>query len=190
MDKPIDYTNVVATDLFKGLTAAKGDLKIVPSVFDKFIKLTRNVPHAVDILEHPLVTEDRRKAFILEMVKHFGGDKPIADVIYRINADGKFADVPEILKDFSKMSSDILKETIATVTSAEPLTKDALKTIEKGLQAQLKKGYKLTLIEKVEPKLLAGFIVDMDDMNQDLSLSSYIANIDQMIGDAIETAKI
>lgn len=190
MDKPIHYTNVVAAELFNNLTASKGDLKVVPTVFDKFIKLTRSVPHAIDILEHPLVTEERRKAFILNMVKHFGGDKAIADTIYRINRDGQFPEVPDILKEFSKKASDVLKETTAVITSAEPLTKEALKTIEKGLTSQVKKGYKLTIVEKVDPKLLAGFVVDMDDMNQDLSLSSYVANIDKMISEAIEVAKI
>ena len=190
MEKPVDYNNVIATQLFHDLQASKGDLKVVPSVFEKFTKAMRSIPRAEDILEHPFVADKRRHEFIEALVKHFGGDKAMADALFRINADFKYAEIPDILKQFGKLSSDVLKETIATVTTAEPLSKEAMKTIEKGLMAHVKKGYKLTLVEKVEPTLLAGFIIDMDDMNQDLSLSSYIANVDKMIAKAIETAKI
>ena len=89
--------------------------------------------------------------------------------------------IKQILSDFEKLVTFELKEIHASVTSAEPLPAAQLKRLEAALKKRIAADEKLLLQVNVQPNILGGLIVLVDQQMLDLSVSGQIRKIDAAI---------
>ncbi len=89
--------------------------------------------------------------------------------------------IKQIVSDFDKLVTYELKEVHASVTSAEPLQPAQLQRLESALKKKISPDEKLLLQTKVEPSILGGVIVLLDQQMLDLSVSGQIRKIDAAI---------
>ena len=89
--------------------------------------------------------------------------------------------IKQIVTDFDKLVTFELKEVHASVTSAEPLQPAQLKRLEAALKNKIAADEKLLLTTNVEPTVLGGLIVMLDQQMLDLSVSNQIRKIDAAI---------
>jgi len=120
---------------------------------------------------------------VKDFAAHIGADKATTELLQKLNVDRKFLELDEIINRYSKLVRSHNKEVVATVTSAEPLTKEQLERIKKNLQPHVAKGYTLTLVEKVNPKIIGGLVIDMENMHQDLSISTAIGQLENRLNE-------
>lgn len=66
------------------------------------------------------------------------------------------------------------KEALCEVITAKPLDDGTRKALMDALQKFVKEGKKITLTEKVDPSIIGGMIVGIEDKHMDMSIAKKI----------------
>lgn len=106
-------------------------------------------------------------------------EKIVAGFIQFLRASDKLELLPQILKLLEAKVSVIKGENTAVVTSAKLLNKEELNEIEKHLIHMF--GRKLAIINRVDPAIISGFVIQVSDKVVDLSLNNYLENLEAKI---------
>lgn len=96
-------------------------------------------------------------------------------VIDYLKGRGELGSLPELIKTLKQKSLSLGLENMAVVTSPTQLGPAELKAITGFIQE--KYGRDLTLVEKLDPGLIAGFTIQVGDEVIDTSLSAKLENI-------------
>ena len=67
------------------------------------------------------------------------------------------------------------------MTTADPLSGEEAEEIRKGLGDILPKGKTLTLVQKVDPAIIGGVVIDVGDKHIDLSIASRIKQVENLV---------
>jgi len=140
-------------------------------------------------------SSELRAIFINPLVEAAEREKELEKVFQQTNVKTKEAQsflkaaaatknlgrIKQIVNDFDKLVTYELKEVHATVTSAEPLQPTQVKRLETALKGRIESDHKLILNTVVEPSILGGLVIHLDQQMLDLSVSSQIRQIDQQI---------
>eukprot|EP00349_Pseudokeronopsis_sp_Brazil_P002049 CAMPEP_0202962572 /NCGR_PEP_ID=MMETSP1396-20130829/6683_1 /ASSEMBLY_ACC=CAM_ASM_000872 /TAXON_ID= /ORGANISM="Pseudokeronopsis sp., Strain Brazil" /LENGTH=171 /DNA_ID=CAMNT_0049683263 /DNA_START=155 /DNA_END=670 /DNA_ORIENTATION=- len=101
-----------------------------------------------------------------------------------LSANGRLADSLEIVKGYSELMAASRGVISVTIISAEELKKKQLETIQLAVAKYLPAGKKVEIDTKVNPGILAGLQVLIDDKFLDLSAISRINELSQSIDSA------
>eukprot|EP00461_Guttulinopsis_vulgaris_P002060 UN02061 len=154
--------------------------------FETYKQATLVIPQFDDVIKHPLTTADRKKEVITNVFQHFKADAPTVNFFVSLAQDGKLGLAKDILTKYRKAAADANKDSLATIISATPLTKEQLDTISKALQGVIPKENKLRIFPQVDKSIMGGLIIQMDEFYQDLSMSSGYRVVEQKIHDATQ----
>jgi ATP synthase F1 delta subunit len=179
------YVNATVDKLFEAQKKAGGDLYIPATVGEQFEKALLFVPNFTSVLTHPAVSPERRNKFIKEFATHFKASPCTVDMLIDVAEKNNWVALPEIVSTYKKRATAEKKEAIATVTSANPLTKEEIAAIEKNLVKHVPKGFKLVIETSVQPSLIGGLTISLGNMRQDLSISTAMARLDQDLDKAM-----
>ncbi|KAI0305503.1 ATPase F1 complex OSCP/delta subunit [Multifurca ochricompacta] len=104
-----------------------------------------------------------------------------------LSENGRLGETAGVIEGFNELVAKHKGELNVTVTSAAPLTKDVLSRLETTLKqsqtAQQAKSLKLT--NKVNPSVLGGLIVDFGEKTIDLSVSSRINKLNNLLQQSV-----
>jgi F-type H+-transporting ATPase subunit delta len=106
-------------------------------------------------------------------------EKIVDGIIKFLQASGKLDLLPQIISLLEKEGRRLKGENTAVITSAKPLSKEELSEIEKQLIHLF--GKKLALVNKIDPEVISGFIIQVSDKVVDLSLNSYLNSFEEKI---------
>jgi F-type H+-transporting ATPase subunit delta len=87
--------------------------------------------------------------------------------------------IESILREFIKEASLLENIVEGTVYSTSPLTKEEIKSLEVALEK--KDGYKTKLINKIDPSLIGGIKIVINDKIIDRSMKSALDDIKKKI---------
>lgn len=87
----------------------------------------------------------------------------------------------DIATDYERLVAFERNEARATVTSAEPLSDEQKRRITDALKKRIGSSQQLHVSEKVDPKILGGLVVTVDDKAVDLSTATQIRKIDSAL---------
>ncbi|KAI0048297.1 OSCP-domain-containing protein [Auriscalpium vulgare] len=113
--------------------------------------------------------------------------EPVSDItknLFALLADnGRLGELEGVIEGFNELVAKYKGELTVTVTSASPLPKDVLSRLETTLkQSQTGQQAKsLKLANKVNPSVLGGLVVDFGDKTIDLSVSSRISKLNNLL---------
>ncbi|KAF8324476.1 OSCP, subunit 5 of the stator stalk of mitochondrial F1F0 ATP synthase [Cantharellus anzutake] len=97
--------------------------------------------------------------------------------------NGRLVEVQDVIAGFDGLVGKYKGELEVVVTSAAPLPRDVLTRLETALKssvtAQQAKSVKIT--NKVKPSLIGGLVVDFGDKSVDLSVSSRVNKINNLL---------
>jgi ATP synthase F1 delta subunit len=178
------YTQQATEKLLASAQAAKTDVYAPAQFFQTYKSASLVIPQFQEVITHPLTTPERKKEVVADVFAHLGADKPTIEFFGQLAADNRLGLAKDALTKYRKMAADASKDSLATVTSAQPLTPAQIQTITKGLEQHAPKGFKLRVFTQVDPKIVSGFIVQMDTFYQDLSFSSAYQAVEQQVQDA------
>ncbi|KAI0066211.1 ATPase F1 complex OSCP/delta subunit [Artomyces pyxidatus] len=117
--------------------------------------------------------------------------EPVSDITKNLfvllSENGRLGETEGVIEGFNELVSKYKGELTVTVTSAVPLTKDVLTRLETTLKqsqtAQQAKSLKLT--NKVNPSVLGGLVVDFGEKTIDLSVSSRINKLNNLLQQSV-----
>ncbi|KEI36880.1 uncharacterized protein L969DRAFT_66858 [Mixia osmundae IAM 14324] len=167
----------VETDLTAVTKALKDDAKLSAVVFN------------------PTLSVQEKKTGLTELFKKAGGrgrlthatgktpndiTKNLFDVL---NENGRLHDAAKVVEDFQEIMSAHRGEVVITVTTATPLESSLQSRLEKALkQSEVgSKAKQLKVVNKVNPNVQGGLVVDFGDKSIDLSVASRVNKLNALI---------
>jgi F-type H+-transporting ATPase subunit O len=90
----------------------------------------------------------------------------------------------QVIEDFSTLMSAYHNELTVTVTTAEPLASSSkeMTRLEKAIKgAKIAEGKQVKIVNKVNPSILGGMMIDFGDKTIDLTASSKVTRFSAAI---------
>lgn len=129
------------------------------------------------LVQSPIVNSDKKIAIFGEL---FGQFQEISrKFIDLITKKGREALLSEIASSFEDQVNKYKGITPITITSAVPLSETAKSKIVSKVKGSVSGTLEIT--EKIDPALIGGFIVRMDDKQIDASIASQLDNLKQRL---------
>jgi F-type H+-transporting ATPase subunit O len=94
-----------------------------------------------------------------------------------MSANGRIADVEKVVEGYAELMEASRGETKVTITTAEPLSKKAMATVETAVKGMVGKGTKISISTKNDPAILGGLQVLIGDRFLDLSVLSRVQTL-------------
>lgn len=129
------------------------------------------------LVQSPIVNSDKKIAIFRELFGQF--QKISTQFIELITRKGRESVLSEIAASFETQVNNYKGISPITITSAVPLSETAKNNILSKVQETV--SGTLEVIEKIDPTLIGGFIVRMDDKQIDASVSSQLESLKQQL---------
>lgn len=178
------YIDFKSKELLESVKAAKTDSYAPAQFFEVYKQATLTVPQFESVIKHPSTTPARKAEIMQSVLGHFKADAPTINFFTQLAQDGKLILAKDILTKYRKAAADANQDALATVISAAPLSKEQMDTISKALQGVTPKDHKLRVFSQIDPAIMGGLIIQMDEFYQDLSMISGYRVVEQKVVDA------
>jgi len=133
-------------------------------------------------LMDPNIRGEQLTPLLSEIYPSLSITNPLAQHLIQYLVSKRAADkLGAILNDYRTLAQFDKGEVNGTVTSAVPLTPEQLNKLKDVLQSQVQQGQKLILDQQIDPSLLGGLRVSVEDRAIDLSLASRMQAINQQL---------
>jgi len=145
------------------------------------------VPALESYITNPTLSIKDRASGLEALFKAASKKEAVSDVTRNLFAtlseNGRLGETQGVIQGFNELVAKYRGELEVTVTSANPLPKDVLSRLESTLkQSQIaQKSKTLKVTNKVNPAVLGGIVVDFGDKTIDLSVSSRVTKLNQLL---------
>ncbi|KAH7927124.1 OSCP, subunit 5 of the stator stalk of mitochondrial F1F0 ATP synthase [Leucogyrophana mollusca] len=155
----------------------------------------KEVPELKAFVSNPTLSAKDRNSGLAAMFARAEGagakKEPVSDITKNLFAvlsdNGRLGETQGVIEGFNELVAKYKGELEVVVTSAAPLPKDVssrLETVLKQSQAaQQAKTLKIT--NKVNPAVLGGIVVDFGDKSIDLSVSSRVNKLNNLLTQSV-----
>lgn len=93
--------------------------------------------------------------------------------------------LPKVLEAYAEIATLASGKVTATITTAEPWPAEDLAEIRQRLNAVAGKGKgDVELVENVDPAIIGGLVIDLDDKHIDLSIATRVRKLQKLILEA------
>jgi F-type H+-transporting ATPase subunit delta len=127
------------------------------------------------LAQSPLVPEAERLAAVDEVAQRLGVSRVTRNVLGVLTEGRRLSALPAIFRNLAKLADERAGVVRATVASAEPLSDEHCRRLQRELE-QLT-GKKVLLERRQEPDLLAGIVVRIGDRVIDSSARARLHNL-------------
>jgi len=161
------------------LAEEKGMLEDVHSDMGLFMEVWEENRDFQALLDSPIVKTDKKQKIIDAIFgKHFQSDlmKLLVEMVVR---KGREMYLPQVAGSFLKIYDEVKGIGRGVITSAIPLSDEQVKDIQSNLEKATGKTYELT--EEVNPELIGGFTLKVDDNLFDGSVASSLRRARQRL---------
>ncbi|WOO77404.1 ATP synthase subunit 5, mitochondrial [Vanrija pseudolonga] len=151
-------------------------------VFDKKIKEDKKVQALID---NPTLSAAER-AEALKGVVPSGSSPYLLNLLSVLSENGRLSSAGKVFADFHTLIAAYRGEVEITITSAEPLDSKSLTRLEKAIKnTSVAEGKTLKFVNKVNPSILGGLVVDFGDKTIDLSAVSKVNRFNAALAQGI-----
>ncbi|KAI0314918.1 ATPase F1 complex OSCP/delta subunit [Amylostereum chailletii] len=158
-------------------------------------KSINEVPELKFFVTNPTLSLNDRAAGLPSLYAKAEGSgakkEPVSDVTENLftllSENGRLTETEGVIDGFNDLVAKYKGELTVTVTSAAPLPKDVLTRLEATLkQSQAAQQAKtLKVANKVNPSVLGGLVVDFGEKTIDLSVSSRINKLNNLLSQSV-----
>jgi len=141
------------------------------------------VPEIGHTLANPAIALDTRHATVESTFAHVAS-RPVLNLIQLMLRRGRIEDLSHVAAEFRRLDNARQGITLATASSAAPLTADELAALTQRLEAFT--GGRIELDVKVDPTLLGGLVVQVGDRLIDGSVRGRLERLrNQLVSGAL-----
>ena len=129
-------------------------------------------------LADPTLSAAQKKGIVTAFAAQAKLSSPVQNLFALLAENGRLADAQAVADDFEKLvlaGKGAVEVTVTSMGKLEPNDVAALKTFLK--QKKIFEGDSFTLVEKVDPSILGGVVVQAGDKLVDLSVSKRMQKI-------------
>ncbi|CEP63752.1 F1F0 ATP synthase subunit 5 LALA0_S09e01706g [Lachancea lanzarotensis] len=145
-------------------------------------------PKLSSILHNPALSAQDRAVVVETLSKSQSDlDASVANLLKVLGENNRLGLFNDVNAQFSKLTDAYNGLVQATVTTAQPLDSKLFKRVEKALSGSslVGQGKTLKLENVVDPEIQGGLVVELADRTVDLSISSKIQKLNQLLKEAI-----
>lgn len=152
----------------------KGATEKVVADVKTLLKGLADVPELLEVFHNPVVKPSKKKLFMTTLLANKVCPETISfiDMIISNNREMYIQDILRNVLDIYHKSTGV---TTVTITSAVPLTEAQQKTVIDYVNT--KKNTKVELQTKIDPTLMGGFVLRIDDLQYDASIKTRLKQI-------------
>ncbi|KAF9973674.1 ATP synthase F0 subcomplex subunit OSCP atp5 [Actinomortierella ambigua] len=160
----------------QALETVESDLKQVKAVVEKDAKLRV-------FLENPTINRNEKKDGVKKMLSAGKYSDLTKNFFDTLAENGRLYDTVKIINSYDSLMSAHRGEVQVTITSAKELDAKDITKIKGFLSKSSYVGPKQTLVvaNKVNPAILGGLVVEFGDKTIDLSVSSKVNKLNQLL---------
>jgi F-type H+-transporting ATPase subunit delta len=158
------------------LSIEKNELDVI---YNDMVLISETIEHSKDLdvlLKSPVVKTDKKQE-ILTTIFGKNTTKLTKQFLLLISSRNREALIGDIAKAFVRQYKVIKKIVVTEITSAVKLTADQKKQILQLLTTT--ENSSVEIIEKINPEIIGGFIVRVDDKQIDASISRRLDDLKQ-----------
>ncbi|CUS23731.1 LAQU0S11e02982g1_1 [Lachancea quebecensis] len=140
------------------------------------------------ILANPALSANDRAIVVDTLAKSQPNiDQSVANLLKVLGENNRLSLFPDVSNQFTKLTDAYNGLIQATVTTAQPLDSKLFKRVEKALAGSklVGQGKTLKLENVVDPEIQGGLVVELADRTVDLSISSKINKLNQLLKEAV-----
>lgn len=149
---------------------------ILIEIAKEVAKLQSNIledPMLIQTIAAPIYSEQEQHQLLLELAQTLHLSKEIANLLKMLAKNKRLNLLIDIFKNFNILLSEHSGNKIVEVTVSQKLLSKEQNKIQKRLEEML--SSKIELLFKIEPKILGGMIIKVDNKMLDASLRSKFA---------------
>lgn len=125
------------------------------------IREALSTPALREFIENPAISTHRKEKALFEVLKDKGVNSTLTQFLRLVAAKGRLSFLNEIVEEFELLARQRLGEKLVYVETARPLSQQERDSLISTLQAKL--GRCIILRESINPQLLAGIRLKIDD---------------------------
>ncbi|KAI5778519.1 ATP synthase delta subunit-domain-containing protein [Geopyxis carbonaria] len=150
------------------------------------VTLTKD-PKLARILGSPTLSVSDKRTIIGEVMKAVGQDKTVKNFLELLAENNRLGLVGGVIEKFDTLMGAHRGEVEATITSATQLDQKTLNRLQTAISKSehVGQGKTLKVINKVNPEVLGGLVVEVGDRTIDLSISARMAKLNKLLTDAL-----
>lgn len=170
--------NLIANRYAKALLGIAGKDTGTADRYANFLETTAQlfqIPESKKILKSPVMPADIKRSLLSFAVERSNGGGEAMKFAEQLITAGRVGILPEIYSSYRRMLDESRGVAHAVVTTAEPMTSNLQADLEKTLSSVFKK--KLTLDNKVDRKILGGFVVEVGNFAIDMSVKAKLETV-------------
>ncbi|XP_061713403.1 ATP synthase subunit O, mitochondrial-like [Cydia pomonella] len=151
----------------------KGELEEV----DKHLRILEKElykPKMIDFLETSVVSRVQKAKILQEAAKQVGMPETAANFLGLVAENGRLKKLKRMITMFLTVMVAHNNKALCEVITASPLDDGARQSLMDALKKFVKGDKKIELTEKVDPSIIGGMIVGVEDKHIDMSISRKI----------------
>ncbi len=162
-----------------GLVASGPQRDKVAKDLDAFAKLGRTQDSygivVLSVLASDRYPMDTRKKLIDSFLRRLGADALLGRFLHYVLQRGRIVGVPEIARAYRRMADEAAGRVNAHITSASPLSPDALSKVKRALEQAT--GKQVIATTQVDPELIGGVVAKVGSYVVDGSVRNALAQL-------------
>ena len=163
---------------------AGGDLSLEETFLNEIKSINEiisQIKETKQIFENPGISKDEKKELIKNL---FSGkiNQNVLNFLFLLIDKQRFNILPDIQNWLNKFINNRKGIVIAEVTSALELDANTLENLKQKFETLLKEDKKVTIETKIEPALIGGLMVKINDLVYDGSIKGKLDNLKRRLG--------
>ncbi|KAH0606309.1 uncharacterized protein H6S33_003970 [Morchella sextelata] len=141
----------------------------------------------VSIISSPTLSAEDKSAIISQITKPISGDKTVKNLLEALAENNRLGLIGSVIDKFTILMGAHRGEVEAVITSATNLDSKLLSRLETAISKSqyVGQGKKLKVVNKVNPDIVGGLVVEIGDRTIDLSVSSKMAKLNKLLTDSL-----
>lgn len=168
------------------MAAAKADkLGAVEEELSQVAQMVNESRDFAEFIKDPSVPSVTKVEGLNSILEKMSASDITKNFVALLSDNNRLTELGHILGAFTDISAEQRGEVKALVTTAEELAREEVDELANGLADLLKPGQTLVLEEKVDPSIIGGIVIDINDKHVDLSILSRVKKLQQIIREAV-----
>jgi F-type H+-transporting ATPase subunit delta len=146
----------------------EGDPQACDRDLEAFVSMVRANPQLERAFLNPAIPAQKKSALVSELLSRMALSQPVAKLLALLAARDRLVLLPDLLDEYRRRLMDHLNIVQAEVTSAVPLSADAVQAIERAIAE--KTGRQVAMTSRVDAGLIGGVVTRIGSLVYDGSV--------------------
>ncbi|KFK25578.1 hypothetical protein AALP_AA8G133000 [Arabis alpina] len=152
----------------------------------EMIEAMKTSPTFAQFTKDPTVPRQTRLAAIMDVCDQAKFAEPTKNFLSLLAENGKLKNIDVIVKKFMQLTTAHRGDVIVLVTTVMPLPAAEEKELKDTLQEIIGEGKKVTVVQKIDPSIYGGLIVEFQQKVLDMSIRTRAQQMERLLREPVD----